>query len=67
MGVDTRKWISKSELYMYLDEKNGGYTYDREIADQIFNKMDKNIDGFVTIDEFVNVFMEAEDVLNDKI
>lgn len=29
--------------------------------------MDKDYDGRITIDEFINVFLEAEDILNGKI
>ena len=52
---------------MYIDKLNGGYMYDREIADQIYEKMDKNINGLVTVNEFVTVYMEAEDILNERI
>lgn len=37
------------------------------MADQIFERMDKNNDGRVSIDEFIKVFLEAEDILKQKI
>ena len=29
--------------------------------------MDKNSDGRITVEEFINVFMSANNILNDKI
>ena len=34
---------------------------------QLYEKMDKDYDGRITVDEFINVFLEAEEILNNKI
>ncbi len=67
MNVDPNKWISRAELYMYLDKRNGGSPYDRDIGNQIFERMDKNINGEVTVNDFIDIFMQAEEILKDKI
>ena len=67
MNVDSNKWISRAELYMYLDKRNGGNPYDRDIGNQIFERMDKNINGEVTVNDFIDIFMQAEEILKDKI
>ena len=67
IDVNNDKYISKDELYMYLDKKNGNRKYDRVIAEQIWGKMDKNMNNEVTVEEFVNVYMFAEEILKEKI
>jgi hypothetical protein len=52
---------------MYIDRKNGGRKYDRVIADEIWDKMDKNRDNLVTINEFINIYVLAEEILHEKI
>lgn len=41
--------------------------FDRDVGNQLYEKMDKDYDGRITVDEFINVFLEAEDILNLKI
>ena len=52
---------------MLLDNKNGGRPYDREIANQIYEKCNKNLQGETTMMEFVDVVFEAERILKEKI
>ena len=65
--MDPNRAISKPELFAFLDRMNGGIQYDRDIRNQIFERMDKNINGEVTINDFINVFIQAEEILKDKI
>ena len=37
------------------------------MADQLYDRMDKDYDGRVTLNEFVNVYLEAEGLLTNKI
>ena len=61
------QYISRDELFLYLDKKCPGGTYDRNVAEQLFERMDKNYDGRISVEEFVTVFLEAEDILINKI
>jgi hypothetical protein len=58
--------ITKDELLIYLDRKSGKQ-FDRAIANEIYEQMDKNHDGTVTINEFIKVYIEADEILNKKI
>jgi len=66
IDVNHDQWISKEELYNYLDKKSGT-RFDRAIADEIFDRMDKNHDNQVTINEFIKVYIEADEMLRRKI
>eukprot|EP00331_Platyophrya_macrostoma_P033520 CAMPEP_0176461930 /NCGR_PEP_ID=MMETSP0127-20121128/34951_1 /TAXON_ID=938130 /ORGANISM="Platyophrya macrostoma, Strain WH" /LENGTH=99 /DNA_ID=CAMNT_0017853723 /DNA_START=53 /DNA_END=352 /DNA_ORIENTATION=+ len=59
--------LTKEELCRALDEMNDGKIFDRDVAYQLYERMDQNHDGTVTVDEFVKVFIEAEDILKQKI
>jgi len=59
--------LSRDELFSALDELNEGRQFDRGVAVQLYDRMDQNHDGYVTVEEFVKVFMEAEDILKQKI
>lgn len=37
------------------------------MADQLYDRMDKDYDGRITLSEFVNVYLEAEEILTNKI
>ena len=67
IDVNHDNLLSQQELFSFLDLRNGGVQYDREIANQIFERMDINQDGEVTIQEFISIFIEAEEILNEKI
>lgn len=48
-------------------QKQGGNEFDRGVAMQLYERMDKNNDGRVTVDEFKKVFVEAIEILKNKI
>ncbi len=66
MDLNNNQSISKEELFQYLDMQNNGEPFDRDIGDQLFDRMDKNHDEQVTLNEFIKVFVEAENVLMEK-
>ena len=66
IDADHNQWISREELYSYLDRKSGK-EFDRAIANEIFDHMDKNQDNRVTINEFIKVYIEADEILRKKI
>lgn len=44
-----------------------GREFDRNIAGELFDQMDKTHDGYFTIDEFIRVYLEADEILRRKI
>lgn len=66
IDINHDTWISRQELYTYLDRRSGGQ-FDRGIADEIFERMDKDQNGRVTINEFIKVYIEADEMLRKKI
>ena len=42
MDTNHDNLVTKKELYTFLDSKNGNVKYDREIADQLWERMDVN-------------------------
>lgn len=66
IDINHDQWISKPELYAYLDRKSGG-PFDRGIADEIFERMDKDYNGRITVNEFIKVYIEADEMLRKKI
>lgn len=66
IDINHDDWISRQELYGYLDRRSGAQ-FDRAIADEIFEHMDKDNNEQVTINEFIKVYIEAEEMLRRKI
>lgn len=66
IDIDHNQSISRQELYSYLDRRSG-VTFDRGIANEIFEQMDANQDQGISINEFIKVYLEAEDMLKKKI
>jgi len=66
IDVNHDEYISREELFMYLDRK-AEREFDRNIANEIFEHMDKNHDGTITVDEFIRVYLEADEILRKKI
>ena len=82
MDLNNNQSISKEELFQYLDmqvpqnpfhrnppsnlPQNNGQQFDRDIGDQLSDRMDKNHDQQITLNEFIKVFVEAENVLMEK-
>jgi len=58
--------INEDQLYHLLDSKCQG-EYDRFIARQLFERSDYNNDQRITLEEFVNTWLEAEHVTISKI
>lgn len=44
-----------------------GHEFDRNVALQLYERMDKNYDNKVSREEFINTFLEAEEILAFKI
>eukprot|EP01017_Pseudomicrothorax_dubius_P036248 TRINITY_DN5171_c0_g1_i2.p1 TRINITY_DN5171_c0_g1~~TRINITY_DN5171_c0_g1_i2.p1 ORF type:complete len:456 (+),score=128.33 TRINITY_DN5171_c0_g1_i2:36-1403(+) len=66
--MDSRRQsrLRSEDLFAYLDEKTGR-PFDRVVGGQIFERMAKSDDGSSTVDEFIKVFLEAEDILSHKV
>ena len=77
IGIRTETSVSRDQLLLILDRKViknvhynhqiGGKTFDRNVATQLIERIDKDMDGTFTIEEFLRVYFEAEDVLRSKI
>lgn len=50
-----------------LASQNGGHEFDRSVARQLFDEMDKNGDGVICRNEFIEVYLRGEAVLKEKI
>lgn len=44
-----------------------GQIFDRDVADELFDRMDKDHNHMVSVDEYIKIFIQAEEVLNNKI
>jgi C2 domain/EF-hand domain pair len=68
IDVDHNNYLTKEELFTYLDRKNiSGKPFDRAIALELFEHMDKNSDGEITVNEFIKTYIEADEILRKKI
>lgn len=50
----------------FLDKRSEG-EFDREIVDQLFKRLDQDMDGKITIEEFIGTYLDAEENLRHKI
>ena len=66
IDVDHNTYINREELFSYLDRRSGK-EFDRNIANEIFDHMDKNHDNRITVNEFIKVYIEADEILRKKI
>ena len=46
--------------------QNNGKPFDRKIAKLLFQKMDKNRDGSISLDEFLQCYVEGEIKLKER-
>lgn len=83
LDVNHLESVSKEELFDLIDRKviediklyiniltsyfQTGTSFDREIAEQLSERMQKDYLGKMTIDSFIQVFLEAEEILQSKI
>lgn len=58
--------VTLDELQYYLDSKNKGQKFDPQITEEIYNMIDLNRDGKVTIEEFVTKYLETRMRLNER-
>lgn len=56
IDLDHNTYINREELYQYLDRKTGK-PFNRNIANEIFDHMDKNHDNRITVNEFIRVYI----------
>lgn len=49
-----------------LPLQKGKKQFDRSVAQQLYDRIDKDFSGKVTVKDFANVFLEAEDILRSK-
>ena len=67
MDIDKDDRLTQEDLCYYLDQKNDGVEFDRNVALQLFEKMNKDEDGKVTVNEFIRVWSVAQKNLEEKI
>mmetsp|Transcript_14763 Transcript_14763/g.16952 ORF Transcript_14763/g.16952 Transcript_14763/m.16952 type:complete len:475 (+) Transcript_14763:35-1459(+) len=67
IDVNHDQILKYEELCQALDAIGEGKTFDRDVARQLYDEMDRNHDGVITRKEFVGVFLDAERTLLDKI
>lgn len=77
MDVPLDHPISKDELFNYLDFKvdfriiptfwKAHSTFDRGIAMQLFEHMPKDHNNYITINNFIQTFIDAEEILKQKV
>ena len=58
--------LSKIDLFSMMDDR-AGVEVDRNVAIEMFEKMDKDNDELITFDEFCSVFIEVEEKLNHEV
>ena len=66
IDINHDSYVLKEELYAYMDRRTG-IQFDRAIAEELFDHMDKDRNGRVTINEFIKVYIEADEMLQRKI
>ena len=67
MDVNNDGSIQYQELQYHLDQNNNGQPFDRTIANQLFNSMDKTSDGLISKQEFIRVWIDSENRIKEKI
>lgn len=65
LNISESMKLTQDELFEILDKK-GKKQFDRSVAQQLYDRIDKDFSGKVTVKDFANVFLEAEDILRSK-
>ena len=63
-------YLTESELQMFLDkqsQRNGHPEFNYEIFQILMKKLDKNKDGKITLDEFIEYYVDGELRIKSKI
>eukprot|EP01017_Pseudomicrothorax_dubius_P014260 TRINITY_DN1667_c0_g1_i2.p1 TRINITY_DN1667_c0_g1~~TRINITY_DN1667_c0_g1_i2.p1 ORF type:complete len:422 (-),score=69.17 TRINITY_DN1667_c0_g1_i2:395-1660(-) len=66
--LPSEQWgkLTSESLFGYLDMKTGR-PFDMSVGIQVWEQMHKNPDETSTVDEFIRVYIQAEDILRSKI
>jgi Ca2+-binding EF-hand superfamily protein len=64
--IDELEQISKIELFSLLDQR-AKHEFDRNVAAELFSKMDEDNDELINFEQFFDVFVTVEEELNFKI
>ena len=67
MDVNNDGTIQYQELQYHLDQNNNGQPFDRTVANMLFNAMDKSSDGLISKQEFLRVWIDAENRIREKL
>ena len=57
--------LSYQEIHQFLS-KRAGKPFDKHLCQELFAKMDKNEDDAITVDEFLRSYVEAEDMIKQR-
>ena len=65
IDVNRDAHLSYQEIHQFLS-KRAGKPFDKGLCQELFAKMDKNEDDAITVDEFIRSYIEAEDMIKDR-
>jgi len=66
-GFQPNNILTKTEFYELLDSRAPNRIFDRGIADQLYDRAQKDHSGRLLVDEFIKVFIEAQDFLTQNL
>ena len=58
--------VSSQELVAYLDFKTKDKKYDRTVVTALFNQMDADRNGLISLEEFCDTYIKTEDILKKR-
>lgn len=65
LDINRSNTISLHELQLYLDRKSNG-NFDKAVLTNIYNRMDKDENGEIGLDQFKRIWLEVDEELNIK-
>ena len=65
IDVNRDAHLSYQEIHQFLS-KRAGKPFDKHLCQELFAKMDKNEDDAITVDEFLRSYVEAEDMIKQR-